>query len=362
MGDKKTDKEPRIDNVLNLAERAFWDAVEEQYEEIEAESTIRNTTEWTAFRRAARAAIGEWLRKNKPVTSPASARCDFEVQMRPPRKGERGWLVEALTAEAALEEILRESEDIGWTAEKDYDDSFDDCGTHAVTIVLRPAIKMLTQDELMKAQGFVVSPMVKVPAGTPAPLGTVTAGRFTSDCSGVGPVVSGKSEWAELAHRLPEYDGWKATWEYPGYINWSNPQVPDIYVCATPDYRRDSTIAIDINNQRDGSTHEFDGGFGDQFWPLGATRTPGTYMGVIRPVLDKVFAEFGPKPDPVIPDADTYEGNDIFKDVVAALQNAEEMGGPTGKRYLALMQRVADEANRRANTYREILAAKTEGT
>jgi hypothetical protein len=39
-----------------------------------------------------------------------------------------------------------------------------------------------------------------------------------------------------------------------------------------------------------------------------------------------------------------------------AMQQAEEMGGPDGAQYVALMERIAHEAQCRANTMRDTLA------
>lgn len=41
----------------------------------------------------------------------------------------------------------------------------------------------------------------------------------------------------------------------------------------------------------------------------------------------------------------------LFKNVVDAMQDAEEMGGPEGEAYQLLMQRIAEEAQRRAKTH-----------
>lgn len=49
---------------------------------------------------------------------------------------------------------------------------------------------------------------------------------------------------------------------------------------------------------------------------------------------------------------------DVFDDVIAAIQNAEEAGGPEGKEYIDLMERIAAEATKRANVYRTTLAPK----
>ena len=51
---------------------------------------------------------------------------------------------------------------------------------------------------------------------------------------------------------------------------------------------------------------------------------------------------------------------DIFKRVMAEMQNAEECGGPTDGDYLDLMGRIATEATRRAKICRERMEAEWE--
>lgn len=46
----------------------------------------------------------------------------------------------------------------------------------------------------------------------------------------------------------------------------------------------------------------------------------------------------------------------VFNEVLAAMQDAEELGGPTGKAYLDLMQAIIDEAAMRQQTCAERLA------
>lgn len=41
----------------------------------------------------------------------------------------------------------------------------------------------------------------------------------------------------------------------------------------------------------------------------------------------------------------------FFKDVMTAMQNAEEAGGPEGKEYMKLMKEIAKEAIRRRAVY-----------
>ena len=51
---------------------------------------------------------------------------------------------------------------------------------------------------------------------------------------------------------------------------------------------------------------------------------------------------------------------DVFGDVMAAMQNAEEAGGPEGTDYIELMRKIADEATRRAAVYSERLTPTLE--
>lgn len=46
---------------------------------------------------------------------------------------------------------------------------------------------------------------------------------------------------------------------------------------------------------------------------------------------------------------------EIFQSVFDAMQPAEELGGPSGDEYLQLMERIIQEAQQRADTYRQIL-------
>lgn len=40
--------------------------------------------------------------------------------------------------------------------------------------------------------------------------------------------------WIADIDRMPDYNGWKASWEHPGLIVWSNEEVPNATVVATP--------------------------------------------------------------------------------------------------------------------------------
>lgn len=52
---------------------------------------------------------------------------------------------------------------------------------------------------------------------------------------------------------------------------------------------------------------------------------------------------------------------EIYNDVLTAMKNAEEMGGPEGTDYIELMERIAIEATQRANNCREVLGQRNDG-
>lgn len=86
MGRKNTDSEPKIDSAIEAAEQAFWGEIVKAYPEVKTGDVPLSDAE---FKFDMKRAVLEWLRLNKP-TANATASCDLVVEMRPPRKGERG--------------------------------------------------------------------------------------------------------------------------------------------------------------------------------------------------------------------------------------------------------------------------------
>jgi len=70
--------------------------------------------------------------------APRARSATVDVEMRPPRRGERGWWVSARTAEAALTEVLREgahhSDPVGWLAGYDHNAEPDEDDMIAITL------------------------------------------------------------------------------------------------------------------------------------------------------------------------------------------------------------------------------------
>jgi hypothetical protein len=133
---------------------------------------------------------------------------------------------------------------------------------------------------------------------------------------------------------LPAYNGWRAHWEYPGYVAFHRKGSPSIF--ATPDYHERGQISCEVEYS---SGHQMP--LDNAPWPRKG-RTPEAYMAIMRHVLDKAA-----------PLSDTSD--EIFEDVMRAMQQAEELGGPEGAQYVALLERIAHEAQRRADTMRATL-------
>ena len=85
----------------------------------------------------------------------------------------------------------------------------------------------------------------------------------------------------ELQAALPEYNGWRATYEYPGFVNYAHPD-SDVMVCASSDFNGAAKLDIQIQTT-DGRS--FDDGENDP-WPHEG-RTAKKLFARLRPYLDK---------------------------------------------------------------------------
>ena len=95
-----------------------------------------------------------------------------------------------------------------------------------------------------------------------------------------------------LQAALPEYKGWRAAYEYPGYIHYSHPD-SDILVCASSDFNGDAKLDIQIQTT-DGRS--FDDGE-NELWPH-AERTAAKMFARLRPYLDKYHPDTATVPSP----------------------------------------------------------------
>lgn len=84
-----------------------------------------------------------------------------------------------------------------------------------------------------------------------------------------------------LADALPEHAGWRAAYDYPGFINYTHPDSA-VMVCACSDFNGDGKLDIQIQTA-DGQS--FDDGENDP-WPP-QVRTAEALFARLRPYLDK---------------------------------------------------------------------------
>ncbi len=102
---------------------------------------------------------------------------------------------------------------------------------------------------------------------------------------------------AAFAHdleALQPYKGWKAAWEFPGYLTFSNAEIPHIEVHCTPDHEGVPGIAFDVVDSRTGLSH-FDVVAQVLPWPLEG-RTVESFMDIMWPQLDRWTPILTPAP------------------------------------------------------------------
>ena len=139
---------------------------------------------------------------------------------------------------------------------------------------------------------------------------------------------------------LPTYNEWTAAWEHPGYVSWSHPQRPKFAIHATPDWSRVGWLPIDVIENVETDKR---GPCDERPWsvynrPKDPSGCISQYMAIMQPILDKHT-----------PSAPSF-ARSIFDNVLEAMQEAEEIGGPEPYDYVVLMQQIAAEATKRANT------------
>jgi len=105
------------------------------------------------------------------------------------------------------------------------------------------------------------------------------------------------NKWIADIDRMPDYNGWKASWEHPGLIVWSNEEVPNATVVATPGWDGKGT-PVEFQSMA-GSTQMLKVLDQDVF------TTFKDYLNAVRPYLDMVLDAN------VNPTSTDYETSDI---------------------------------------------------
>jgi hypothetical protein len=126
-----------LDRVADDAEGAFWEVVARAVTQARGGDLPVGAT--VAFREACRDALREWLLMNVQP-SPTKGAVTVTVELRRPRKGERGWWVmDDSTPQAALREVLIESEEMGFEVDSDEyleRPEYDEHGMRIVTVLV----------------------------------------------------------------------------------------------------------------------------------------------------------------------------------------------------------------------------------
>lgn len=121
---------------------AFWARVAEvcrrEYPEITTGDLPPDAD--LALGKACELAVIAWIAANAPRTASTVAALRVQVVMRGPERGERGWWVAADNAKDALAEVLKESEELGFIADREYaTGERDEHGMRPVTIEIGQA-------------------------------------------------------------------------------------------------------------------------------------------------------------------------------------------------------------------------------
>lgn len=114
---------------------------------------------------------------------------------------------------------------------------------------------------------------------------------------GLGHSEALNEDWAAFVKQLPICDGWRATWEYPGFIAWRKEHL-QLEVVATPDWDSGDAeeIVFDLRDQSGERLKVFGGKKWDDLlpWPK-SDRTVDSYMVRLREkfaAIDAVVDEY----------------------------------------------------------------------
>jgi hypothetical protein len=89
------------------------------------------------------------------------------------------------------------------------------------------------------------------------------------------------NKWIMDIDRMPDYNGWKASWEYPGIISWSHADVPTATVVATPGWDGPGTP---VEFQSEAGSSQMLKVLDQDVFP-----TFKAYLNAVRPYLDMVL-------------------------------------------------------------------------
>lgn len=115
-------------------------------------------------------------------------------------------------------------------------------------------------------------------------------GDFDETCFRHTLIFNSESAYETFAESLPQHNGWKAYWEFPGYLMFRRPGF-DFEVQCTPDHDGDlGSICVDVVNPETSKRHpNFNyarHGSGASSWPF-PNRSIESFMKLMIPILDR---------------------------------------------------------------------------
>lgn len=288
MGDKNT----TIDHVASKAEDAFWAEVVRRLPHIKSGDLDPGAT--VRFRSACREVIAAWVDQNTP-------------QLVPPSEGGYYWIRNEEGVWGLAEYLV--SADKWARFGFAHDDTAEFIGIvewkgpieppappvskredGALTVGPPPDGKSV--DESLERLQRVAKNLASV-GQCPHCGKLMEVGDESEDeriCDSCAAVDS--ANWGAFVKLLPEYNGWKATWEYPGFLMWSRKNI-DLTVIATPDWDSGGKeeIVVDLQDH-EGERVTFGGKSPDRVieWPK-SERSVDSYMKAVRPLLDEIDAD-----------------------------------------------------------------------
>ncbi|HEY4266718.1 MAG TPA: hypothetical protein VGM94_00870 [Galbitalea sp.] len=185
-------------------------------------------------------------------------------------------------------------------------------------------------------------PTVTAPVATVPTCPTCHTPTHASESNDAGQCFNcARPEEVKLTDGLIPYRGWRASYEFPGQIEWRHPHTTTV-VFSTPDHQDLGWLSIEIQQQ--------DGGGPVQVPKTSANMGEGIDEGAEVPfpvrTSDALFAAVKPWLDL------HYPKHPAYAYVLAALtEHMDGINGPEGKEYVEIMENLRAEIARRIDTY-----------
>jgi hypothetical protein len=258
MGDEKKISDEKLDDVLTHAESCFWMEVARMFPEVKTGDLEPGVV--VPLRAKMREAIVAWFDENAPTPPTRTYDVSYSYSIGLGKPINAVATVEATSENEAIE-ILRKGE------------------TRSITLMNVEAV--LNVDAKPPRVARIEEPTIETVA-------TAITWQFTDPP--MGQRQAAEEDWGAFVNVLPDYKGWTAAWEYPGYLAWHHKKL-QAQVIAMPDWEtQEEEILIDLQDEA-GERVVFGPRAWDRVipWPK-SERNVETYMQRVAPMLDELNA------------------------------------------------------------------------